>query len=108
MSTGLAFLSQTANDMGEVAVDRLSGLLQITRGELALAAVLSREAVSKTTRAHSQATQSRLREMTEILNRVRPWAGTLSSRLHDTGRSPFPPSVIRLPKPSSRKAERTQ
>jgi transcriptional regulator with XRE-family HTH domain len=76
MSTSLAFLSQTATDTGEVAVDRLSGLLHITRSELALAAGLSRDAVSKAARARSPATQSRLRDIVEILNRVRSWAGS--------------------------------
>jgi transcriptional regulator with XRE-family HTH domain len=76
MSTSFAFLSQTATEAGDVAVDRLSGLLHITRSELARAAGLSREAVSKATRARSPATQSRLRDVVEILNRVRPWAGS--------------------------------
>ncbi|PZR08532.1 MAG: hypothetical protein DI532_21855 [Azospirillum brasilense] len=45
MSTSLAFLSQTATEAGEVAVDHLSGLLHITRSELAHAARLSRGAI---------------------------------------------------------------
>lgn len=72
----IAFLTQTASETGDVAVERLSGLLHITRSELAVAAGLSRDAVSKTTRARSPATQSRLRDVVEILNRVRPWAGS--------------------------------
>ena len=70
------FLAETSGDNGLVAADRLSSILHITRGELALALGLSRDAVSKTTRVRTPATQSRLRDMVEILNRVRSWAGS--------------------------------
>lgn len=59
-----------------VSVDRLSAVLHITKSELALAAGLSRDAVSKVARSNSITTQSRLREMSEIINRVIPWAGS--------------------------------
>lgn len=70
------FLIAASGDNGLLAADRLSAILHITRGELALALGLSRAAVSKTARAGAPATQSRLRDMVEILNRVRPWAGS--------------------------------
>ena len=72
----LAFLTEATGEGGLVAADRLSHILRITRAELALALGLSRDAVSKTARARAPATQSRLRDMVEILNRVRPWAGS--------------------------------
>ena len=59
-----------------IAVDRLSDLLHVTRGELAVALGLSRDAVSKTARAASPVTQARLRDLVEIINRVRGWAGS--------------------------------
>ena len=65
-----------AYDGGAIAPDRLSAALQITRGELASSLGLSRDAVSKTVRLARPPVQTRLREMVEILNRVRPWAGT--------------------------------
>jgi hypothetical protein len=71
-----AFLAATASHEGLVAADRLSELLHITRGELATTLGLSRDAISKTARARTHATQSRLRDMVEILNRARPWAGS--------------------------------
>lgn len=37
---------------------------------------LPRDAVSKSARLGRPATQARLRDMVEILNRVRPWAGS--------------------------------
>lgn len=70
------FLSASAGDDGLVAVGRLSDILHITRAELASALGLSRASVSRTDRAGSRATQTRLRDMVEILNRVRPWAGS--------------------------------
>ena len=56
--------------------DRLSAALHITKSELAIAAGLSRDAVSKAARSNSVVTQARLREMSEIINRVIPWAGS--------------------------------
>ncbi len=46
--------------------------LRVTRTELASAAGLSRDAVSKTARQTSPTTQARLRDMVEIINRVMP------------------------------------
>jgi hypothetical protein len=71
-----AFLRQTSAATGLVAADQLSHLLHITRAELALAAGLSRDAVSKSARVESPATQARLRDLVEIINRVRAWAGS--------------------------------
>ena len=71
-----AFLQQTSAGTGLIAADRLSSLLHITRAELASAAGLSRDAISKSARVSSPATQARLRDIVEILNRVRAWAGS--------------------------------
>lgn len=70
-----AFLSEVTGEKG-VSPDRLSAALHITKSELALAAGLSRDAVSKAARSNSVVTQARLREMSEIINRVIPWAGS--------------------------------
>ena len=69
------FLPQVCGDKG-VSADRLAAALHITKSELALAAGLSRDAVSKAARSSSKATQLRLRELSEIFNRVTPWAGS--------------------------------
>jgi hypothetical protein len=71
-----SFLMATSDDTGFIAAGRLSDLLHITRAELASTLGLSRDAVTKTARAGSQATQARLRDIVEILNRVKPWAGS--------------------------------
>ena len=72
----VVFLQSVISDTGLVAADRLSGLLRITRAELATAAGVSRDAVAKSARVATPATQARLRDMVEILNRVRAWAGS--------------------------------
>lgn len=70
------FIREVTGDSGLVAADKLSTVLHITRAELAVAAGVSRDSVAKAARVVTPATQSRLRDMVEILNRVRPWAGS--------------------------------
>lgn len=76
MSDMASFIRDTANADGMIAADRLSAILHITRAELAATLGLSRDAIGKTARVTAPATQSRLRDIVEILNRVRPWAGS--------------------------------
>lgn len=71
-----SFIEATVTPDGLIAADRLSSVLHITRAELASTLGLSRDAIAKTTRVGAPATQSRLRDIVEILNRVRPWAGS--------------------------------
>jgi len=71
------FLTEVSSADGRIAPERLSAELHITKRELALATGLSRDAVSKSARSAAKATQSRLRDMVEIINRVRPWAGSV-------------------------------
>lgn len=72
-----ALLADVIDADGAVAPDRLTQKLRISKLELALALGLSRDAVSKTARLRSPATQARLRDALEIMNRVLPWAGTV-------------------------------
>lgn len=62
---------------GTVEAGRLTEELRVSKAELAAAAGLSREAVSKTARLEAPATQRRLRDMVEIITRVLPWAGSI-------------------------------
>ena len=71
------FLDQVINPEGVVEPDRLSVALRVTKGELAAASGLSRDAVSKTRRLQAPATQARLREVAEIINRILPWCGSV-------------------------------
>ena len=70
--TARAFLTDVIRTDGFVAPEGLSHELRITRTELAIASGLSREAVFKTTRVKGRATQARLRDIVEIINRVLP------------------------------------
>jgi hypothetical protein len=63
---------------GIFQADRLTETLRISKMELALALGLSRDAVSKTARLKSPATQARLRDAVEIINRVLPWSGSIA------------------------------
>jgi hypothetical protein len=71
------FLGEVVGSDGLVAIDKLADALRVSKGDLAVATGLSRDAVSKTARARNRATQARLRDLVEILNRVRPWAGSI-------------------------------
>lgn len=62
---------------GSIETGRLSERLRVSKVELAAAAGLSRDSVSKTARLKSPATQSRLRDVVEIIARVLPWAGSV-------------------------------
>jgi hypothetical protein len=74
----LAFaLEDVINRDGTVETGRLSEQLRVTKIELAAAAGLSRDAVSKTARLRAPSTQGRLRDMVEIIGRVLPWAGSV-------------------------------
>lgn len=70
------FLAEVVTSSNAVSADSLADRLRVTKSELAAAIGMSRESVSKVARANSPSVQARLREMTEILNRVLPWAGS--------------------------------
>jgi len=55
----------------------LAQTLRITKTELAAATGLSRDAISKRTRSESRATQARLRDTVEIINRATRWSGSV-------------------------------
>lgn len=85
------FLEQTTGTSGLIAADRLSGLLHVTRAELAAALGVSRDSVAKSARVRSPATQARLRDVVEILNRVRAWAGSPQQAFAWYRSQPLPP-----------------
>lgn len=76
-----ALLREGFGRHGLVEMDRLAAAVRVTKTELANLAGLSRDAVSKTARATSPATQARLRDVVEILNRVQGWAGSPAQAL---------------------------
>ena len=69
-------LTELLSHTGVVESDALAERLHITKGELAAATGLSRDAVSKRARATSAKTQQRLRDTVDIINRAVPWTGS--------------------------------
>jgi hypothetical protein len=70
------FLTDVFEEDGTIRPDRLADRLHITKVQLATAVGLSKEAVIKHDRLHAPKTQARLRDVIEILNRIRGWAGS--------------------------------
>ena len=69
-ATERSFLDGVISHEGLVEPDQLAGALRVAKGELAAASGLSRDAVSKTLRLRAPATQARLREVAEIMERI--------------------------------------
>ena len=68
-------LSAFIDPAGHVEVARVADSFGMSKSQLAETVGLAREALYKTTRAHAVRTQSRVREMLEIVGRVSAWAG---------------------------------
>ena len=77
MTLDAPLLEQVITIQGFAEPDHLSEILRITKSELAAVSGLSREAVSKTARLRAPATQARLREVVQVLNRILPWCGSV-------------------------------
>ncbi|WP_235450567.1 XRE family transcriptional regulator [Komagataeibacter europaeus] len=76
MPTVLISPKDSFDPAGLIAAKRLTNMLHITRDERAATQGLSRDAVLKGARLGRPPTRARLRDMVEILNRVRPWAAS--------------------------------
>ena len=63
------------NQQGFVTVDLVAATFGMSKGQLAETIGLSREALYKLARLEAPKTQSRLKEMLEIVSRVSGWAG---------------------------------
>jgi DNA-binding XRE family transcriptional regulator len=63
------------NQRGVVAVDEVAATFGMSKGQLAETIGLNREALYKLARLEAPKTQSRLKEMLEIISRVSAWAG---------------------------------
>ena len=72
-----SFLAEVFSPGGAIQLDRFTELLRVSKTDLAFSIGLSREAISKTARFNAPATQARLREAAEILNRILPWCGSV-------------------------------
>lgn len=63
------------NQKGLVTVEKVAATFGMSKGQLAETIGLSREALYKLARLEAPKTQSRLKEMLEIVSRVSGWAG---------------------------------
>lgn len=63
------------NREGLITVDKVATTFGMSKGQLAETVGLSREALYKLARLEAPKTQSRLKEMLEIISRVAAWAG---------------------------------
>lgn len=72
---GVAFITHFIDRDGMVDVDRVADAFRMTKGQLAETVGLGAATVSKAERRTAPRTQSRVREMLEIISRIREWAG---------------------------------
>jgi uncharacterized protein (DUF2384 family) len=71
----IVFISELINSAGFVDFDRVAGVFWMTKGQLAETIGLTAPAITKSDRQTAMRTQGRVREMLEIVARVREWAG---------------------------------
>ncbi|MDR3435105.1 antitoxin Xre/MbcA/ParS toxin-binding domain-containing protein [Telmatospirillum sp.] len=67
------FLEEVIDADGQVAIDQLAKVLRVSQTVLAFASGLSRDAISTPLRLKAGATQTKLHDMVEIINRILPW-----------------------------------
>jgi Protein of unknown function (DUF2384) len=68
-------ISAFIDEGGQVAVQRVAESVGMSKGQLAETVGLCRETFHKAAHANAAKTQSRIREMLEIVSRVSAWAG---------------------------------
>ncbi|MBD9598077.1 MULTISPECIES: antitoxin Xre/MbcA/ParS toxin-binding domain-containing protein [unclassified Ensifer] len=83
MAQALKFTSEQSGPLvlsymdraGKIAVERVATGFGMSKTQLAETAGLARETLYRSERSHGAKTQSRLKEMLEIISRVSDWAG---------------------------------
>jgi uncharacterized protein (DUF2384 family) len=93
----MGFVTHFIDKSGAVDIDLVAGRLRMTRGQLAETVGLGTASISKGERRRAQRTQTRLREMLEILSRVREWAGGETQALAWYRSQPIPALDGRTP-----------
>ena len=71
-----SFFPTIVTTENRISPSELAARLRIAKYELAAALCVPRDAVSKKARVEAPKTQSRLRDMMEIINRILPWTGS--------------------------------
>jgi uncharacterized protein (DUF2384 family) len=70
-----ALLKSLLDRQGRAIIDRVADAFGMSKTQLALTLGLSRDSLYKAKRAEAAKTQTRVREMLEVIVRVMPWAG---------------------------------
>ena len=70
-----ALLRAVLDVHGRAVIDRVAEAFGMSKSQLASTLGLSRESLYKAKRAEAEKTQTRVREMLEVIVRVVPWAG---------------------------------
>ncbi|MGH7066580.1 MAG: antitoxin Xre/MbcA/ParS toxin-binding domain-containing protein [Acetobacteraceae bacterium] len=81
VDAGRPLISAFIDEDGHVAIERVAESFGMSQGQLAESVGLSRETFHKTARANAMKSQSRIREMLEILSRVSLWAGGMDQAM---------------------------
>ena len=74
-TAGPNFITSFMTETGLVDVDRVANAFAMSKGQLAETAGLALASVSKADRRVAPKAQTRVREMLEIISRVRDWSG---------------------------------
>ncbi len=74
-ATKSGYLSAFYNERGNLAVERVASGFGMSKTQLAETVGISRETFYKPTRTKALKVQSRVREMVEIVERVKDWSG---------------------------------
>ena len=74
-AAGGSFVTSFMTGLGLVDVDRVADAFRMSKSQLAETAGLALASVSKADRRNGPKAQTRVREMLEIISRVRDWAG---------------------------------
>lgn len=72
---GPGFVTHFIDKGGVVDIDRVADTFRMTKGQLAETVGLGAATIGKAERRKAPRTQSRVREMLEIVSRIREWAG---------------------------------
>jgi uncharacterized protein (DUF2384 family) len=73
--SGAAFVTHFIDKSGTVNVEQVAATFRMTKSQLAETAGLGVATISKVERRTAPKTQARVREVLEILSRIRDWAG---------------------------------
>jgi uncharacterized protein (DUF2384 family) len=88
--SGAALLRQFLNEEGKIVPDRVADWFGMSKGQLGETIGVSAATLHRFSREYAPTTQSRLREMLEVLGRVADWAGGVKQAMAWYRAEPIP------------------